>query len=96
MDPEANRRPTPDPAGPQPATTPPRAAFVLAFAGVVLAGVLGGLIGYGLVDVDCGGGCGARSAVGAVVGAVAVAVGAGIVAVLVLRAMSEWKRHRPE
>jgi hypothetical protein len=68
---------------------------VLAFVGVVIAGALGGLIGYGIVDVDCGGNCATRAGVGAVIGGAVAALGAGVVAVLVLRAMSEWRRHSP-
>lgn len=81
---------------PAPPTLPPRGAFVLAFLGVVVAGALGGAIGYGLVDVGCQGDCTAPSAIGAVIGAIVAAVGASVVAVLVLRAMSEWRTHRPE
>ena len=31
---------------------PSRGAFLLAFGGVVLAGILGGIIGYGIADVS--------------------------------------------
>lgn len=72
---------------------PSRAAFLFAFAGVVLAGLLGGIIGYGIADVS------SRSdlarLVGTFVGAVIGAGGVGIVAVLVLRAMAEWRRQNP-
>ena len=71
---------------------PPRGAFYLAYVGVVLAGMLGGLIGYGVVDASCRGGCTNDAAVGAIVGAIVAAVGAGVVAVLGLRAMAEWRR----
>ena len=40
-----------------PAGLPSRGAYLLAFVGVVLAGVFGGIIGYGLVDVGCTGNC---------------------------------------
>ena len=47
----------PEPATPtggaDPADAPvPRGAFLLAFGGVVLAGILGGIIGYGIADVS--------------------------------------------
>ncbi len=71
---------------------PPRGAFLLAYLGVVLAGLFGGAIGYGLVNVSSSGGTAAEKAIGALVGAVIAAVGVGIVAVLALRAMAEWRR----
>jgi hypothetical protein len=73
-----------------PPMLPSRTAYLLAFGGVVLAGVLGGIIGYGIADV------GSDSAfarfVGTLVGSMIAAAGAGVVAILVLRAMAEWRR----
>jgi hypothetical protein len=74
---------------------PTRTAVVLAFGGVLVAGLLGALIGWGLVDTACDGDCGPALAVGTIVGAALAAAGAAIVAVLVLRAMSEWRAHPP-
>jgi len=71
---------------------PSRTAFLLAFSAVVLAGILGGIIGYGIADVGSDSD-GARL-LGTFIGAVIAASGVGIVAVLVLRAMSEWNRQR--
>lgn len=79
---------------PVPATGPPRVAFILAFAGTVVCGLLGSLIGFGLVQLDSPDATAAQ-AIGAIIGGVLTALGAGIVAVLVLRAMSEWGRHGP-
>ncbi len=73
---------------------PTRGAFLLAYAGVIVAGVLGAVIGYGWGEVGCTGDCGSDATVGAVVGAIIASVGTGIVAVLVLRAMAEWRRPR--
>ena len=73
---------------------PPRRAFVLAYVGVVLAGLLGAAIGGGLVDSMCHGDCGANVAGGAVIGALVAAVGVAVVAVLVLRAMHEWNQYQ--
>jgi zinc transporter ZupT len=78
-----------------PPTMPSRTAFLLSFVSVVLAGVLGGVIGYGIVDISCARGCAASKLLGAVLGAVLAAAGVGIVAVLVLRAMAEWRRKPP-
>jgi hypothetical protein len=81
-----------DPASREaPPTMPSRRAFVVSFLSVVVAGLFGGIIGYGLVDISCTRSCSGEAALGAVVGAVLGAVGVGIVAVLVLRAMSEWR-----
>ena len=90
-----------------PTGLPSRTAYLLVFASVVLAGVLGGVIGYGIVDV---GGLSISShgshatteptatakLIGTLVGAGAGAIGVGIIAVLVLRAMAEWKRQPPQ
>jgi hypothetical protein len=92
--------PAPGPASPPsgaddltPPMLPSRWAFLLAFGGVVLAGVLGGIIGYGIADVSSQ--TDLSHVVGAFVGAVIGAGGVGIVAVLVLRAMAEWRRFGP-
>jgi hypothetical protein len=74
---------------------PSRGAYLLAFAAVVVSGLLGGTIGYGLVDVSCEGECGLALVTGALLAAAMAASGVGVIAVLVLRAMSEWKRNQP-
>ena len=70
---------------------PTRTAYLLAFVSVVLAGVFGGIIGYGLADVGCTGNCEGSKLLGTVIGSTVAAGGVGIVAVLVLRAMAEWR-----
>jgi hypothetical protein len=75
-----------------PPTLPSRSAFLLAFLSVVVAGIFGGIIGYGLVDVGCTGSCETPKLAATLGGAMVAAGGVGIVAVLVLRAMAEWKR----
>jgi zinc transporter ZupT len=70
---------------------PSRGAYLLAFAATVIAGVLGGIIGYGIVDVTSD--SGVAIFLGALVGALLGAIGVGVVAVLVLRAMAEWQRR---
>jgi hypothetical protein len=83
------------------------------FAAIVVCGLLGGAIGYGLVNTSCASAptvaeklievvpdyhahtpsCDLKLLAGALVGTVATAVGAGVVAVLMLRAQSEWSTH---
>lgn len=77
-----------------PPTMPSRTAFLLAFGSVVVAGFFGGVIGYGLADIDCTGSCAGSRLLSTVIGAVIAAGGVGIVAVLVLRAMAEWRRGK--
>jgi hypothetical protein len=91
----ANPDPAADDGEPDllPPTLPPRSAFLLAFLSVVVAGIFGGIIGYGLVDVGCTGSCDAPKLAGTIAGAMIAAGGVGVVAVLVLRAMAEWKRR---
>jgi hypothetical protein len=73
---------------------PRRGAFLLAYLGVIVGGLVGASLGYGVTDIGCRGDCGSSTAVGAIVGAVIGAVGTGVVAVLVLRAMAEWRRPK--
>ena len=72
---------------------PSRGAYILAFGSVVLAGILGAIIGFGIADVMYGSDVG--NVIGIFVGALIGAGGVGIVAVLVLRAMAEWRRQDP-
>lgn len=69
----------------------PVGARVLAFLAIVVAGACGGLIGWAVTDLQCKGGCPALAGSGALIGAVIGAGGVAIVAVLVLRAMGEWR-----
>ena len=71
---------------------PSTAARLAAFVSILIAGLAGGLIGYGFVDVQ--GGTTTAAAAGALVGSVAAAAGTAVIAVLVLRALGEW-RQRP-
>jgi hypothetical protein len=73
------------------AALPSPLARVLAFVAIAAAGLCGGLIGYGITDLQTEGDDGTAAAVGGVVGALFAAIGVAIVAVLALRAMSEWR-----
>ncbi len=70
---------------------PAPTARVAAFVAILLGGLAGGLIGYTLVKLQCHGTCAAQRGIGALVGAVVAALGMSVVAVLVLRALGEWK-----
>ncbi len=74
---------------------PPVAARWLAFGSILLGGLLGALIGYGILDLFTG--SANWSALGALGFGVGGAVGLGIVTSLTLRAMNEWREvQHPE
>ena len=58
---------------------------------ILLGGLAGGLIGFALVNLQCSGSCGVPLGLGTFVGAVLAAVGTAVIAVLVLRAVGEWR-----
>lgn len=65
---------------------------MLAFLAILTGGVFGAMIGFAFADIQCDGGCQAQQAGAAIFGGIAGALGVGIVAVLTLRAMGEWRR----
>ena len=82
------------PATPPPSATtaaPPLFARVFAVVAIVIAGLCGGLIGYAVMDLQCDDGCTTWAGLVGVGGAALAAGGVAIVAVLTLRAMSEWE-----
>jgi len=87
------------PANGQRGTTSPRPlsalpsvqARILAFGAILVAGACGGLIGYSTTKVGCTRSCATPDGIGGVVGAVLAAGGVAVIAVLVLRAMGEWR-----
>jgi hypothetical protein len=98
-------RPPPVARAYAPSALPSTTARLLAFLAIIVGGVCGAVIGWSVVDIQCGshdrpsaerhaddGGCGTLQGVGAVGGAVVGAGGVAVVAVLVLRAMAEWRR----
>lgn len=64
----------------------------MAFVAILAGGFAGGLIGYTLVRLQCHGECGIERGIGAFTGAVVAAAGMSVVAVLVLRALGEWRQ----
>ena len=83
----------PDPASPPGVVSalPSTGARVLAFAAIVVAGLCGGMIGYAVAGLQCTGSCTLPQGLGALFGALVGAGGVAVVAVLVLRAMGEWR-----
>jgi hypothetical protein len=71
-------------------------ARLVAFLAILVSGVIGAVIGYGFVDLQCDGDCATPDGIGALVGGLIAAVGVAIVSVLALRAMGEWRRIRAE
>jgi hypothetical protein len=66
-------------------------ARVLAFVAVLIGGACGGLIGWSLAGLQCSGNCDLAGGLGGLIGAVVAALGTAVLAVLVLRAMTEWR-----
>ena len=64
---------------------------MVAFLAVVVAGLSGAAIGYGLVAIDCEENCGTAQGVAGLIGGLVGAAGVAVVAVLVLRAVAEWR-----
>lgn len=79
-----------------PTSLPSLGARILAFSAILLGGLFGGLIGYGFTDLQCTDDCTGLAGGMGLLGAVLGAVGVGVVAVLALRAMGEWRtvQHR--
>jgi len=64
---------------------------IAAFAAICLSGLAGALIGYSLVSLQCDGDCGLPIGIGLLAGALIAAIGMAVVAVLVMRAIGEWR-----
>lgn len=80
-----------------PTSLPSTGARILAFAAILVGGLCGGLIGYGFTDLQCADDCATLAGGAGLLGAVIGAVGVGVVAILALRAMGEWKtRQSPD
>lgn len=82
--------PVPDPERPLSALPSPLARAA-AFVAILVGGFAGGLIGYTLVELQCEGDCGLPLGIGMFLGTLLAAGGMSIVAVLVLRALGEWR-----
>jgi hypothetical protein len=71
---------------------PSPAARAVAFVAILVGGLAGGLIGFGFAELQCTGDCTLPAAIGAAIGAILAAAGTAVIAVLVLRAMGEWRQ----
>ena len=82
---------------PQLSALPSVTARGLAFAAILLGGLMGGLLTYGVRKVMTAKTTGTSLGLWTVAGAVGTAFGVGVLATLVLRAMGEWRAlNRPE
>ncbi|MCB1284453.1 MAG: hypothetical protein M9952_06715 [Microthrixaceae bacterium] len=66
-------------------------ARAIAFASVLLCGLLGGAVGVWFMDTQCSDECTVPTGIAMWVGTVILALGAAVVAVLSLRTLAEWK-----
>ena len=64
---------------------------IAAFAAICLSGLAGALIGYSLVSLQCEGDCAVPKGIGILVGGLIATIGMAVVAVLVMRALGEWR-----
>ena len=70
---------------------PSPVARALAFVSILLGGVAGALIGYALVDIQVESASDLALGLGLLAGAIITSGGTAIVAILVLRALGEWR-----
>lgn len=76
---------------PPDAALPSRGARILAFVAILVAGLCGGLIGWAVTDIQISSDNSPLPLIGGILGAVIAAGGVAVVAVLALRAMTEWR-----
>ena len=75
-----------------PTALPSVGARVLGFVAILLAGAVGGFIGYAFAELQChDGDCTTQAGIGGLIGALVAAGGTAVVVVLTLRAMGEWR-----
>lgn len=71
---------------------PSSGARIAAFIAIITGGIFGAVIGYTLVRLQCDGSCDSERGIGIFLGALICAIGMSIGAVLVLRAVGEWRQ----
>ena len=80
-----------------PMSAPSKPSQAMAFGSILLGGLCGGLIGFAFTDLQCSGSCTGASGISALIGAIVGAGGVGVVSILALRAMNEWRsKSEPE
>ncbi len=79
------------PRAPIKSALPSTGARLAAFAAIVISGICGGLIGWKVADLSISGDPGIIAGLAGLAGAVIGAGGVAVVAILVLRAMGEWR-----
>jgi hypothetical protein len=73
---------------------PAPSARLLAFLAILAGGGLGGAIGFASIALQCHGNCTVPNGLGALVGSTIAGLGTAVIAVLGLRAMTEWQSQR--
>ena len=80
-----------------PMSGPSKPSQAMAFGSILLGGLCGGLIGFAFTDLQCSNSCTGASGISALIGAIVGAGGVGVVSILALRAMNEWRsKSEPE
>tara|TARA_Y100001970_G_scaffold242372_1_gene306740 strand:+ start:196 stop:621 length:426 start_codon:yes stop_codon:yes gene_type:complete len=74
-----------------PMSGPSKPSQAMAFGSILLGGLCGGLIGFAFTDLQCSGSCTGATGISALIGTIVGAGGVGVVSILALRAMNEWK-----
>jgi hypothetical protein len=86
-----------EPPGDRPISALPSVRVrLVAFLAIVVSGVIGAVIGYGFVDIQCHGERATPDGIGALVGGLLAAGGVAVVSVVTMRAMGEWRRIQAE
>lgn len=93
------QRDSPSDATPHPAPGPPTAlpsvrARAIAFASIIVAGMVGGAVGYWFMLLQCTGRCAVPSGIGMTIGTLVGSVGAAVVCTFALRMLPEWSADR--
>jgi len=75
---------------------PSVAARATAFVAIIVAGLLGAVIGYSFIDLQCDGSCTIPAGFAMLAGTTIASTGVAVIAVLSLRAIGEWSARSPE
>lgn len=67
-------------------------ARIIAFAAIIAGGIIGAVIGYRFMTLQCTGSCSVPQGLGMTTGTLVGAIGFAVISVLSLRAVAEWNR----